>query len=160
MPATTVSERTLEAQAILFVRRELAHRDEIAAAIGASLGAVFQHCQAAGLQFAGPPFARYAAFGPEGITVESGMPLTAPADGAGEIEAGFLQAGRAAFCLHEGDYAELEHSYKAIERWVEANGEQFSGPCWESYLTDPAEHEDPADWRTEIYWPIADRDQA
>lgn len=160
MPANSVSVRTLEAQPVLFVRRELAHRDEIAEAIGASLGAVFRFSQAAGLEFAGPPFARYTAFGPEGIAVESGIPVTAAAEGAGEIEAGVLQAGRAAFCLHEGDYATLEHSYKAIEQWVETNGEQFGGPCWESYLTDPAEHADPADWRTEIYWPIADRDTA
>ena len=158
MPTTNLSIRTLDAQPILFVRRELARRDEIAGAIGESLGAVFQHCQAAGHQFAGPPFARYTAFGPEGITVESGIPLAAPAEGAGEIEAGFLQAGRAACCLHEGDYAELEGSYKALEQWVETNGEQFSGPCWESYLTDPGEHPDPADWRTEIFWPVADRD--
>lgn len=158
MSDATVSVQTLEAQPILFVRRELAKWEEIADAIGTSLGAVFQHCQAAGLQFAAPPFARYTAFGPDGITVESGIPLTAPAEGADEIEAGYLQAGRAAVCLHKGDYAGLERTYKAIEEWVETNGEQFSGPCWESYLTDPAELPNPADWRTEVFWPIADRD--
>ncbi len=33
-----------------------------------------------------------------------------------------------------------------------------AGPAaapWESYVTDPAQHPDPADWRTEVYWPLA-----
>ena len=31
----------------------------------------------------------------------------------------------------------------------------LSGAPWESYVTDPADHPDPADWRTEVYWPLA-----
>ncbi len=92
MPTSTITERTLEAQPILFIRREVA-KDEIAAAIGSSLGAVVPHCLERGLTFAGPPFTRYTGFGPDGFTIEVGVPLAAPADGAGEIEAGLLPAG-------------------------------------------------------------------
>jgi effector-binding domain-containing protein len=41
-----------------------------------------------------------------------------------------------------------------FERWMEAQGFRAAGAPWEAYLTDPAEHPDPADWRTEICWPI------
>ena len=42
----------------------------------------------------------------------------------------------------------------AIERWIEANGLLVGGPPWESYVTDPGTHPEPADWRTEVYWPL------
>jgi hypothetical protein len=42
----------------------------------------------------------------------------------------------------------------ALERWMEANGHTPAGSPWESYLTDPAEHADPSEWRTEVFWPI------
>jgi hypothetical protein len=31
-----------------------------------------------------------------------------------------------------------------------------SGAPWESYLTDPGQHPDPKDWKTEVFWPIGD----
>lgn len=42
-----------------------------------------------------------------------------------------------------------------MERSIEANDLKADGPPWEAYITDPAEHPDPANWRTEIYWPVA-----
>ena len=155
MPTSTITERTLEAQPILFVRREVAPA-AIAETIRYCLGAVAKHCQQGGLQFAGPPFSRYSGIGPDRLTIECGVPVTAPADGDGEIEAGVLQAGPVAFAVHEGDYAELQHTYKAVEQWVQQNGKRAGGPPWESYVTDPEELPNPADWRTEVFWPIAD----
>jgi len=29
-----------------------------------------------------------------------------------------------------------------------------AGAPWESYVTDPADYPDPADWKTEIFWPV------
>ena len=43
----------------------------------------------------------------------------------------------------------------AVERWIEEHGFRVGGAPWESYVTDPAQHPDPADWRTEVYWPLA-----
>ena len=44
--------------------------------------------------------------------------------------------------------------FPALERWIEANGYRTGGAPWESYITDPADLPDPADWRTEVYWPL------
>ena len=38
---------------------------------------------------------------------------------------------------------------------MEQNGLAPGGAPWEYYVTDPAAHPDPADWRTEIFWPVA-----
>ena len=68
-----------------------------------------------------------------------------------------LPAGPAAVTTHMGPYDTLSNAYGAIETWMEAKGQAPAGAPWESYITDPAEHPDPSNWRTEIYWPLQDR---
>lgn len=155
MPNQTITRRELAAQPILFIRREVG-REELAAELGKCFGAVHTHCAQAGLNVAGPPFTRYASAGSEVIVIEAGMPVAGSATTAGEIEAGFLQAGPAAVALHAGPYDRLGETYAALERWMAENGFSPGGAPWESYLTDPSEHEDPADWRTEVSWPLAE----
>jgi effector-binding domain-containing protein len=71
------------------------------------------------------------------------------------MEAGFLPAGPVALGIHAGAYEQLKDTNAAIERWIETQGYQVGGPHWEWYVTDPGQHPDPADWRTEVYWPLA-----
>ena len=53
------------------------------------------------------------------------------------------------------------HLHCAFRRLVGETPKQYTlrlrpgGAPWESYITDPADHPDPKDWRTEIYWPLA-----
>ena len=75
--------------------------------------------------------------------------------GEGEVEAGELPGGPAVVAVHAGPYDQLAETYAAMERWMEQNGLRPGAAAWEHYVTDPAEHPDPADWRTEIYWPVA-----
>ncbi|MBN1241018.1 MAG: GyrI-like domain-containing protein [Gammaproteobacteria bacterium] len=155
MPTPTIERRELTAQPMLFIRRRV-EREAIAQAIGECLGRIAAHCQQAGLAFAGPPFARYPAAGPGLVTIEIGMPLAAAAAGDGEIEAGELQGGPAAFAVHAGPYDRLGETYTALERWIEERGARPGGAPWESYVTDPGEVPDPEDWRTEVYWPVTE----
>ena len=154
MPMLSIDKRELAAQPVLFVRLRAA-RHEIASAIAEGLGATFTYAMKTGLPIAGRPFTRYLTNGPGLFTMEIGVPLAAPAAGDGDIEAGTLQGGSVAVAVHGGSYEQLGESYAAMERWMEANGLRPGGAPWESYITDPAEFPDPADWRTEIYWPVA-----
>lgn len=154
MPTISIERRELNAQPILFIRRQVA-QSEIANTLGQCLGMVFGHCQKEGHALAGQPFTRYPSAGPGLVTIEAGIPLVAPAPGSGEIEAGFLQEGPAAVAVHGGPYDQLKETYAAIERWVQGEGAEVAGPPWEIYVTDPGDHPDPNDWRTEVYWPIA-----
>ena len=160
MSEATVERREIAAQPIVFIRRDVA-RAALADAIGECLGAVYLHCQNGGLAIGGPPFTRYVSTEKEGrLSVEIGMPLAAPAgapeSGEGGIEAGFLAGGSVAFAVHIGDYAQLGETYGTLERWIEENGYRAGGAPWESYVTDPGDHPDSADWRTEVYWPIVE----
>ena len=155
MPTLSMARQEIAARPILFVRQRVP-RHELAAAIAAGLGKTFPHTQKAGLALAGPPFTRYLSTGPGLFSIEVGVPLAAAASSDGEIEAGALAGGPVAVAVHAGPYDQLGETYAALERWIEENGFRTAGPPWESYVTDPADFPDPGDWRTEVYWPVAD----
>jgi AraC family transcriptional regulator len=154
MPTLSIERQEIAAQPVLFVRTK-APRHELAAAIGTSIGRSYAQAQKSGVAPAGRPFARYPEMSAELITVECGLPTAAPARGDGPVETGSLQGGPVVVAMHAGHYEQLTQTYAAIERWMEERGLRKGGAPWESYVTDPAEHPDPADWRTLVYWPIA-----
>ena len=153
MPTLSIERREIAAQNILFVRLR-AGRHEIANAIGEGLGKAFPYSQRLGLAIAGRPFTRYLSTGPGLFSIEVGMPVATAPQGEGVVEAGTLPAGPVAVATHAGSYDQLSETYAALERWIESNGYRIGGAPWESYITDPADHPDPADWRTEVYWPL------
>jgi len=153
MPTLSIERRELTPRPVLIMRCRTARAD-LQGAIGNSLGGVYGHCQKVGLPLDGRPFTRYLSMGPGLMTIECGKPLAAPAPGEGAIEAATLPGGPAVVAVHGGLYDQLNETYVAMERWMDANGVRPGGAPWESYITDPADHPDPADWRTEVYWPI------
>ncbi len=155
MPTLSIEKRHLDATPILFTRLRAAQH-ELAQAIGEGAGKTFPYAMRIGAAIAGHPFTRYVSTGPGLYSIEVGVPLAAPASGEGDVEAGFLPTGPAAVAVHAGPYEQLSETYAALERWIEANGLRTAGPPWERYLTDPGEHPDPANWRTEVYWPITE----
>jgi AraC family transcriptional regulator len=154
MPTLSLERRDLTSQPVLIMRCRVS-RAELQSAIGTSLGGVYGHCQRVGLPLDGRPFTRYLSTGPGLLEIECGKPLAAPAAGEGPIEAATLPGGPVLVAMHGGPYDQLNETYVAMERWMDANGVRPGGAPWESYITDPADHPDPADWRTEVYWPLA-----
>jgi AraC family transcriptional regulator len=155
MSTPTIERKELQPQPALIVKRRVA-RSQIATTIAESLGKTFPYALQNGLAIAGRPFVRYSDVGPGLMTMETGTPLAAPAAGVGEIEAITLPGGPAAVAVHMGPYDTLQDTYAAIERWMQQQGVRAAGAPWESYITDPAEHPDPANWRTDIFWPISE----
>ena len=151
----SIEKKELAPQPVLVARRRVP-RSEIANAIGGALGEIFHYAQQHGLALAGHPITRYLDAGPGLLTIEPGMRLAgpAPAGGAGAVVADTLPGGPAATTIHHGPYDTLADAYAALQSWMEANGHSPGGAPWESYITDPAEHPDPKDWKTEICWPL------
>jgi len=153
MPTLSIERREMPSQHIVFVRKR-AGRHELSSAIAEALGKAFPYTQRVGLAIAGRPFTRYLSTGPGLFRLEIGIPVATAPHGEGDVEPGTLPAGAAAVATHGGPYDQLTETYAALERWIESNGYRVSGAPWESYITDPADHPDPAEWRTEVYWPI------
>ena len=156
MPMLSIERRELSPAHVLIVRARCA-RHELSKTMGECFGKAFPYAMQSGVPLAGRPFTRYLSTGPGLFTIESGCVLAAPTPGAGEIEAATLPGGAAAVAMHGGSYDTLSETYAEVERWMEKNGMRPGGAPWESYITDPAEHPDPSNWRTEIYWPLGER---
>lgn len=154
MPMIAIARRAVTAQATLFVPYTTS-MPQLSGRIDEGLGKVYAAVAAQGLTPAGPPFVRYLAMNAGMADIEVGVPVTAAGRSAGEIHTGELPGGVAAVAVHAGAYDNLRETYRAMERWVADEGLRFGGAPWESYLTDPHRTPDQADWRTEIYWPLA-----
>jgi AraC-like DNA-binding protein/effector-binding domain-containing protein len=156
MPILSISRQERPEQPILLIERRVA-RSELASMLAECFGALFSHGMQSGLPIAGAPLARYFRISTGLWTVQAAMPVATPAAAAGEMRSGTLPGGAMVVALHAGAYDQLSETHAAIERWIEAEGLQAADGPWESYVTDPAQHPDPADWRTEVCWPLSPR---
>jgi AraC family transcriptional regulator len=154
MPVLSIARVERAAQPILYIRRRIA-RGELQGMLAECFGTLFAHCQRNGVALAGAPTARYVSTGPGLWTVEAAMVLAAPTEGEGEMQSGTLPGGPTAVAIHGGPYDQLVDTNAAVERWIEAHGFSVGGPPWEVYVTDPGEFPNPADWKTEVCWPLA-----
>ena len=156
----SIEMKELAPQRALVVRRRVA-RSEVAMTIGSSLPHVFHYAQARGYALADKPFTRYVHVSAGLLTIEPGMQVVggdaptgaAPADS--QVTEIMLPGGSVAMTVHAGPYETLSDAYGALEAWIEANGFTAAGAPWECYITDPAEHPDPKDWKTAVHWPVA-----
>lgn len=154
--AYDIETRTVDPVPIVYQARSVA-QDAIGEVLAEVLPAVFGFVMENGMAPAGHPFVRYADITPGQFHIEAGIPLveppsTPPADN--DIVAGELQGGLAAVTMHRGPYEGLASAYTALERWITESSHEPNGAPWEIYMTDPGEVEDPADWLTEVFWPV------
>jgi effector-binding domain-containing protein len=130
-------------------------------------GEVFGWLGARGLAPAGPPFLKYNVIDmARQLEIETGVPVSAPAAGEGEVISGVLPAGRYATVTHVGHPSELMGVTKALLDWAagqgltwdmspEADGDRW-GSRLEMLLTDPAEEPDMSKWVTQLAFRLAD----
>ncbi len=116
---------------------------------------------------AGAPFIRYRAVPQSGrLAIEVGIPVTGNPVGDERVKVGAFPAGRYAVSVHTGPFDGLGAANAELQSWVAGENLKFQmdGPAddalWgcrtESYLTDPGVEPDPAKWRTEIAYLLAD----
>jgi len=65
-----------------------------------------------------------------------------------------LPAVDVAVLAHRGSYDDLADGYRRLGAWVASNAEAVDLPVRELYLVGPAQSDEPADWRTDICWPV------
>jgi AraC family transcriptional regulator len=157
----SVTKKELSPQPVLVVRCKV-KRSEIASTIARALPQIFAYAEHNGIALSGLPFTRYVEMGPGLITMEPGMKIAAPGpnpqvppSGEGQVVSGVLPGGTAATTIHSGPYEGLPDAYAAVQQWLESQSLAVGDAPWECYLTDPAEYPNPAEWKTEVFWPLA-----
>jgi len=139
----------LSAQPVVFIRTQT-KVTEIGDKIGECLGQIAPYV---GANAAGGPLCRYNEWDGEGGVMEVAMPVQAPMDAKGNIEAGELPGGKAAVVTHVGAYDGLAETWEALKGWMAEQKMECRGDPWEQYMDDctvtPAEK-----LRTRIVWPI------
>ena len=106
--------------------------------------------------FAGPGFSVYHVECEEmqnDIEVGAAFPIEGPLPEGELVKVYDLVGGSMACVVHHGPFEGLQGAYEALGHWIESNGYQVAGPTREVYLQYHP-HEDPADFVTEIQFPI------
>lgn len=137
---------------VLSIRTRTAIQD-LPKALGEAYGAIGQYLGELDVPPAGPPFAAYYNEDMQDLDLEIGFPVTKSIAGRGSIQTGKIPEGKFASCMHIGPYKEIEPAYKAIMDWIESQGEEATGVCYELYLNDPSEVQE-AELQTQILFPL------
>lgn len=153
--AYPVQVRQEAAQAVLTKRLRTSFE-----AMKQGLGLVFAELYAAinrqGLRPVGPPFVFYhsAEFSEDDLEYEPGIPTERLAAAPAGLSAYWLPASTVLYTLHPGSYDTIERAYQALTAWMQEHGHVAAGPPREVYLVGKGQVENPAEYRTELVWPI------
>lgn len=151
--ASDISLLEGEAQAAVVIRT----RTTIAGLPGA-LGDIFPevlaYVYAQGREPAGPPFARYHDYGPQGVELEGGFPLAHGLAGTGRVIGVELPGGRLVRTTWSGAKEHPEDAYAAVREFLAAHGLESAGSPWEVYGNVSEDILDSDIWVTELFWPV------
>jgi len=87
--------------------------------------------------------------------IEAGIPIAAPIPEGGRVKVYELPGMDQAACItYKGPYEKLHDVYAFAMRWMESNGYRCTGSDREHYLTGPHETTDPAEYVTELQFPV------
>ena len=101
-----------------------------------------------------PPLIILHTYTEEMADIEVGIPVERTVAGEGRITSNVLAGGPVAYIMHVGPYEELGTVYPALAAWIQEHGHETNGPSYQLLWTDPSQVSDPAQYRTEVLWPI------
>ena len=108
-----------------------------------------------GVTPSGPWFSHHLRMDPATFDFEAGVPVQAPIVPAGRVVNSLLPAARVARTTYRGGYEGLGAAWGEFETWLRDEGLRDAGSLWEVYAVGPESGPDPAQWRTEMYRPLA-----
>ncbi|RIH77470.1 Multidrug-efflux transporter 1 regulator [Calidithermus terrae] len=129
---------------------------EMVRGLGAAFAALYAALARQDLRPAGPPFVLYHGpeFDEEDLDYEPGLPTERLGSPWGDLRAWELPPGPVAYTLHAGPYGGIGRAYQAVATWMGEHGHEAAGPPREVYLVGQGQAENPAEYRTELVWPV------
>ena len=130
--------------------------DELEAKMKDMFPKVINYATANSITMAGPPFINYLKWDTENNAAifTCCVPTTSKVITTnGDILTGQFESFRAVKAILKGDYSNLKEAWDKAMAYLPEHGLEASenGPLLETYVTDPSNYPNPADWITEIY---------
>lgn len=94
------------------------------------------------------------AYTEEDAEVEVCIPVEHMVTGEGRMGSRMLSGGTVAALMHRGPYEELGLIYPSLAAWIKEQGYEIAEPSRRAFWNGPWYTNDPAEYRTEILWPI------
>ena len=146
--------RELPEQAVAGTR-ERAPSADLPTVIPRAIAEVHGYLEELGVSPVGPPIVICPSPDDDDVVeLASTWPVAGEVQGRGPIESWTLPAVRVLWMRHRGPYLRLPDSYRLLEEVMAKNGLEPVDAPREIYVTHPAEVAEPADYVTEIAWPI------
>jgi effector-binding domain-containing protein len=153
MPDYQIAIKKVEPQLIASIRDVLPAYGHV----GQLYGQLFQHLYGHGGRPSGPTIyiCHDQEYKEKDVDIEAGVPVARAIPGSDRVKVYELPGLEQAACtIYRGPYENIGEAYSAIMSWIESNGYQITGPDRELYLTSPADTKDPAQYVTEIQFPV------
>ena len=116
---------------------------------------LFMYSDAHNIKPAGPAFAVYYSYDPEGnVVFEAGVPVEGEVKTDDEVIFKKYDKMKVVSTLYVGAYEDMASIYGTLEQYLKENKLETTGTSWEVYLTDPNEVASPKENQTMIYFPI------
>jgi DNA-binding transcriptional MerR regulator len=130
-------------------------QEDLPRIIPPAIGELFAARETQGRAVAGAPYLVCSAPNDEGVVLgEIGLPIDQPGVADGRSAPAVLRGAEVAACYYRGPYHELCTGYRELWAWIEDQRLEPAGNPREIYLTSPAEVPDPANYLTELVWPV------
>lgn len=126
----------------------------ISAQMGKSYGELMTMLGKAKVEMQGHPFCLYPSFSETSMEMVCALPVPKGAKLPARYPVKGIEQTWAVKAIHMGDYAKMMDTHMQIDQYVKFKQLEMTGAPWESYLTDPYEVKDTAQWITEIYYPV------
>jgi len=146
--------KQIDAQKSMIIKYDVP-TGEIGATFGQAFGKLFGFLGGNNITPAGPPFAVYYSFDPNGNTVfEVGVPISDSIAGNSEISYKMYPVMKVVSGTYVGPFEAMEPFYTEMQSYLKDNGLVATGASWEVYLTDPMMVKDPKDNQAIVYMPV------
>jgi effector-binding domain-containing protein len=130
-------------------------RPQIREVMGPGIAEVLAAIAAQGQTPAGPWLTHHLRVDPEVFDFRICVPVAEAIRPVGRVQAGELAAARVAQTVYLGPYEGLAEAWPEFRAWTATAGLTMREDIWERYVVGPESSDDPAQWCTELNWPLA-----
>lgn len=158
-PAYKVEVKEVVSKPYYYIKDKVAMGDMSSEFFGARFGKIMNFLGDDATKVSEPPFAIFHEWNEESGKAEVSVAIAATTDKPtnGEIKRGMTYEGRTMMVSYRGPYEGTGDVHDFLHRHIATSDHDFAGVPWEVYVTDPADEPDPANWITEVYYPVAPR---